>query len=51
MLVKITLTETTYNNLLQACNELDEDFEKGLNKLIENYKRGKDDNKGNTDYE
>lgn len=37
MLCKITITESTLNRLLDACDSLDTDVEKGINRLIDEH--------------
>ena len=37
MFCKITITESTLNRLLSACDSLDADVEKGINQLIDEH--------------
>ena len=37
MLCKITLTEGTLNRLMEVCDFFDTDYEKGINRLIDEH--------------
>jgi hypothetical protein len=37
MLCKITITEGTLNRLMEVCDSFDTDYEKGINRLIDEH--------------